>query len=184
MGKQILMACTLPEKIGAGLTFDRLLTLTAYPAGEWAVSVLLRGLSAIDLVAVAEGSQHRLRADAATTADWAPGDYWFTIRATRGTDVVEVEQGQLVITPDVAAAGAGFDGRTQAQIALAAIEAVLAKRATMDQERYRINNRELYRTAIADLIKLRDMYRREVRLERSAACGKSLFGQTVRVRLK
>ena len=176
------MSCRLPDKIGAGLTFDRLVTLTAYPAPDWTLAVLLRGKSAIDLTATAEGTQHRLTADATVTAGWAPGDYWFTVRATRGAEVVEVEQGQLTITPNLAAAET-FDGRTHAQRCLESIEAVLEKRATLDQERYRINNRELYRTPVAELMKLRDLYRAEVRRERAAAGGKSLFGAAVRVRL-
>lgn len=178
------MSCNLPDKIGAGLTFDRLLTLTAYPAPEWSVAILLRGASSIDLAAVAEGSQHRVTASAATTEAWAPGNYWFSIRATSGDDVVEVEQGSLVVTPDIASAAPGFDGRSQSQAALEAIDAVLGKRATLDQERYRINNRELYRTPIADLIQLRAYYANLVRQEKAAQCGKSLFGATVRVRLK
>lgn len=179
-----LVSCSIPDKIGAGLTFDRLLTLTAFPAPDWSVSLLLRGRSAIDLVAAAEGSQHRLRADAATTTTWAPGDYWYTLRAVRAGEVVEVEQGQMVIAPDLAAVTGDFDGRSQAQIALEAIDAVLAKRATLDQERYRINNRELYRTPIADLLKLRSCYAEQVKREKAAACGRNPFGATVRVRLR
>lgn len=178
------MSCKLPDKIGAGLTFDRLVTLTAYPAPDWVLTVLLRGKSAIDLQATAEGSQHRLHAAADATATWAPGDYWFTVRATRGAEVQEVEQGQLTIMPDMAAAAAGFDGRSHAQKCLEAIEAVLEKRSTLDQDRYRINNRELYRTPVADLMKLRDLYRAEVRREKQAASGKSIFGAMVRVRIK
>lgn len=178
------MSCNFPDKIGAGLTFNVLLTLTAYPAPDWAVAVLLRGPSVIDLAATAEGTQHRIQADAATTAGWAPGVYWYSMRATRDDEVVEIEQGQVTIVPDMASASAGFDGRSQAQIALEAIDAVLAKRATLDQERYRINNRELYRTPIADLIKLRSYYAAQVRNEQAASCGKNLFGATVRVRLK
>lgn len=178
------MACTLPDKISAGLTFDRLLTFTAYPAPAWVVTVLLRGKSSIDLEAVADGSQHRLRADAATTGQWAPGDYWYSIRATDGDDVVEIEQGHVAILPDMASAPVGYDGRTQAQIALEAIDAVIAKRATLDQERYRINNRELYRTPIADLLKLRSYYAEQVNREKLQQCGKSPWGRTVRVRLQ
>ncbi len=178
------MSCNLPDKIGAGLTFDRLLTLTAYPAPEWSVSILLRGASSIDLTAAAEGTQHRFNASAAVTGAWTPGDYWYSLRATKGADVVEVEQGSLTIAPDIANAGAGYNGRSDAETALAAINAVLSNRATLDQERYRINNRELYRTPIVDLIRLRDFYLNQVRQEKAAACGKSLFGATVRVRLK
>jgi hypothetical protein len=177
------VTCKLPEKISAGFTFDRLLTLTGYPAPDWTVTLLLRGPSAIDLTATAEGTQHRLHAAAATTAAWAAGNYWFSLRATDGTDVVEIESAQLTIIPDLAAADEVYDGRSQAQIALEAIDAVLAKRATLDQERYRINNRELFRTPISDLLKMRSYYAALVRQEKAAACGKSLFGATVRVRL-
>lgn len=178
------MACTIPDKISAGLTFDRRLTFTAYPAPTWSVTVLLRGKSSIDLEAVAEGNQHRLRVEAAETGQWAPGDYWYSIRATDGADVVEIEQGNIVIVPDLASAAEGYDGRSKAQIALEAIDAVIAKRATMDQERYRINNRELYRTPIADLLKLRSYYAEQVKREQLQQCGKSPWGRTVRVRLK
>lgn len=178
------MSCNIPAEIGAGLTFDALLTLTAYPAPGWAVSLHLRGPAAINLTATAEGSQHRITASAATTASWQAGSYWYTLRATKGADVVEVESGQLQITPDLASEAGPYDGRTQNQIALEAIEAVLAKRATLDQERYRINNRELYRTSIEDLLKLRAFYVEQVKREKAAACGRNPFGATVRVRLR
>lgn len=184
MGEKLVSCGSIPGKIGAGLTFDALLTLTAFPAPEWSVTLHLRGPEAINLAATADGSQHRLHADAATTADWSAGEYWFTLRATRGAEVSEVEQGQLTIAPDVAALTEPYDGRSQAQIALEAIDAVLAKRATLDQERYRINNRELYRTPIADLLKLRSYYAEQVKREKAAACGRNPFGATVRVRLR
>lgn len=106
------------------------------------------------------------------------GDYWYSLRATTGTDLVELGTGTLRVLPDLVAAGDGFDGRSQAQIALAAIDAVLGKRATMDQERYRINNRELYRTPISDLLKLRGFYVAQVKRE----SGRSTFGRQIAVR--
>ncbi|WP_324002980.1 hypothetical protein [Aeromonas hydrophila] len=180
------MSCNFPAKIGAGLTFDLLLTLTAYPAPAWAVSVYLRGPSSISMTAAAEGSQHRFRKELGETANWAAGDYWYTLRAVDAAtgDMVEVECGQVTITPDLVNAAVGFDGRTPNQIALDAIEAVIAQRATLDQERYRINNRELYRTSIPDLLKLRDHYVRLVKREQDIACGRNPFGNTVRVRLR
>lgn len=180
------MSCNFPAKIGAGLTFDLLLTLTAYPAPVWAVSVYLRGPSSISMTAAAEGSQHRFRQTSGETANWASGDYWYTLRAVDAAtgDMVEVECGQVTITPDLVNAAVGFDGRTPNQIALDAIEAVIAQRATLDQERYRINNRELYRTSIPDLLKLRDHYVRLVKREQDIACGRNPFGNTVRVRLR
>jgi hypothetical protein len=178
------VSCKIPEKTGAGLTFSRLLTLTAYPAPDWTVTLLLRGPAAIDLTAVAEGTQHRILETAAVTADWTPGNYWYSLRVTDGTTTEEYETGQITITPDLAAETGVYDGRTTAEIALEAIEAVIAKRATLDQERYRINNRELFRTPISDLILLRNEYRRQVRNEKGVACGRNPFGAVVRVRLQ
>lgn len=172
-----------PSSASAGLTFDRPATLTAYPAPKWQVSAVLRGPGSIDLDAEAEGTQHRFHVTAAQTAEWAPGTYWYSIRATDGTDVIEVEAGEIVIKPDLAAAAGGHDGRIHAQRVLDAIEAVLEKRATLDQERYRINNRELYRTPIGDLLKLRDRYKAELRSMKAMASG-NLFNQAARVRFR
>lgn len=174
----------IPQNIGAGLTFSCLVDVPKYPAPDWALSIALRGPLAINLTATAEGRQHRFQASAETTSAWQAGKYWYSLRATSGFQVVEIERSELTVTPDMAAAGPGFDGRTHAEICLANIEAVLEKRSTMDQDRYRINNRELYRTPVEQLLKLRDLYRAEVRRERMAASGQSLFGQMVRVRLK
>ena len=178
------MAAIIPVKIGAGLTFETLATLADYPAPDWSLSVALRGPSSINLVATASGAQHLVAATAAQTAAWAPGDYWCSVRATKAGQVVEVEAGQVTVTPDLAAAPDGYDGTSHAQRVLTSIEAVIEKRATLDQERYRINNRELQRTPLAELMKLRDLYRAEVRRDKLAASGKSLFGATVRVRLQ
>ena len=184
-GEGIVSCCgNFPDEITAGLTFSHLVTLTAYPAPDWSLAVYLRGPQAINLTATAEGSQHRFLVGADVTATWQAGAYWYTMRATRGSDVVEVETGELQVLPDLAAVTGAYDGRSQNEIALAAIDAVLAKRATLDQERYRINNRELYRTPIADLLKLRSYYAEQVKREKAAACGQNPFGATVRVRLK
>lgn len=145
---------------------------------------MLRGPSVVNITAVAEGVQHNLNVLAAVTADWQPGLYEYTARVSNGTDFHEVESGQITLTPDLASAVEGHDGRSHAKRTLDAIEAVIEKRASLDQERYRINNRELYRTPIADLLKLRDLYRMEVRREQGAARGKNPFSATVRVRLR
>jgi hypothetical protein len=172
----------LPTEIAAGVTLEIPITLTAYPASGWGMTLVLRGPQAIDLAGTADGDTHVLAADAATTAAWNAGAYWFSLRVTDGTDVVEVDAGELRITPDLASEAAGYDGRSHAQRVLTAIEAVIEGRATRDQERYRINNRELQRTPISDLIRLRDRYREEARRERAAAKGQSLLGRRVLTR--
>lgn len=155
-------------------------TLTAYPAPDWEVTALLRGPSVINLSAEPSGNGHRFIVSAADTAAWTPGNYWYSIRATRDGEVVEVDSGEIVIEPDFSSTVAGFDGRNHARRVLDAIEAVLERRATLDQERYTINNRELWRTPIADLLVLRDRYRSELRRMNAVKKG-GLFNQKVRV---
>lgn len=175
--------CLIPAKIPAGLTFDKLLTLTAFPASSWSVSLMLRGPSTIDIPGVAEGGQHRFRANAATTALWAPGVYRWALRAVREGEIFGVEDGTLTIAPDITSLADGSPVLSHARICLANIQAVLEKRSTQDQQRYVINNRELWRTPMEDLLKLRDVYLAEVRREDRALCGRNPFGPALRVRV-
>ena len=172
---------SFPSSITAGTTFDRTVIQTAYPAPDWAVVAYLRGPQSIDIESVGAGASHRFTVPATDTALWPTGDYWFSIRASNGTEVVEVDSGQTTIKPDLASLDAGHDGRTHVQKVLDAIEAVLEKRATLDQQRYTINNRELWRTPIPELLMLRDRYRAELRRMKSKG---NLFDQHVRVRFR
>ena len=171
-----------PGKIGAGLNFSASATLPDNAAPAWTVTAILRGAGSINLTAVGNGSDFVFSVPGATTATWTPGSYWVSVRASNGTDNIEVAQRQITVAPDLAAADAGYDGRSQNEIALDAINAVMAKRATMDQQRYTINNRELWRTPMADLIKLRSFYATAVRRERRKALGITSFGRNISVR--
>lgn len=179
------MKCNLlPASITAGLSLNELISLPDYPAGIWSLTVLLRGPKSIDVPTTAEGEEYRLSVSSAVTETWLNGDYTYWLRVTNGVDKIDAAKGRLIIEPDAAGITDGYDSRTDNEIALEAINAVIAKRATMDQERYRINNRELYRTSIADLLKLRSYYAGLVQNERAKACGKSIWGAVIRVGLK
>lgn len=169
----------LPDTATAGLSFaPNDINLDKYPAPDWALVALIRGPQSIDLTATANGTLHTFAAAATTTAAWQPGEYWYTLRASNAGDIVEVHSGTITIKPDFASIADGYDGRTPNRVALDSIEAVLAKRATQDQQRYSINNRELWRTAIPDLIKLRTYYRALVRNEE----GRKTFGTPLKIR--
>lgn len=161
----------VPNIITAGVSFRACTTQPSF-GDAWTLFLYLRGPASIDVEAARSAATYTFEADPATTAGWAPGAYAYTIRATDGVDVVEVQSGRVTIAPDIAAAGSGFDNRSHARKSLDAIEAVLEKRATMDQERYRINNRELYRTSISELLKLRDYYVSLVKREDAKTSGR------------
>lgn len=171
----------LPSTIGAGVNFSACAWRAQFSGADWALTLLLRGPAVIDLTANRDGARHVWDIAGGLTKDWTPGEYAYAIRATNGEDIVEVESGRVRIVPDLAAMPAGDDGRSPNRIALDAIEAVIAKRATQGQERYRINNRELYRTPIVDLLKLRAHYLERVAREQAQAQGRALFGQQVKV---
>ncbi len=173
-----------PATITAGLTFKAAFDLSCYPAPAWTLTAIIRGKQDINLTATADGTTHVFEVPAATTADWLPGAYVVSVRASDGTDVHEVQASSLEIKPDLAAVTGDYDARSQNEIALEAINAVLAKRATLDQDRYVINNRELWRTPIADLLKLRSFYQNAVAREKAKQSGRSTFGRRINVRFQ
>jgi hypothetical protein len=81
----------------------------------------------------------------------------------------------------MASVGAGFDPRSENERALDAINAVLTNKASQDQMRYRINNRELWRAPVTDLLKLKSLYTTLVRRERARKCGRGIFGRAIPV---
>lgn len=174
------MADLFPPRLTAGLTFRHTVVQAAYPAPDWVLSAVLRGPGAYTLRADGEGAAHRFHAAANVTAAWLHGTYAYSVRASRGADIVELSSGTIEIAPDLAQVAAGHDARSHVERVLAAIEAVIEKRATIDQERYRINNRELWRTPVGELLRLRDRYKADLARMKAARRGE-LFGRTVRV---
>lgn len=172
----------LPNKIQAGVTLDIPITLTEYPAPDWTLTVIMRGPGSIDLAAAQDENQHVLTETAIETQSWQPGDYWYAVRVTDGTDVIQLDEGTVTVSADLAQASEGFDGRSHAERTLEAIEAVIEKRASIDQLRYKINNRELERMQPSDLFRFRDYYKNLVNRERMAKKGQSLLGRKVLVR--
>jgi len=170
----------VPKTIAAGINFSANAWRPEFSGADWSLTLLLRGPSVIDLQATRDGARHVWDVPATDTSTWKPGDYVFEVRATNGADVVIVSEGRVRVRPDLAKAGEGYDGRSEARKALDAIEAVIAKRATLDQERYRINNRELYRTPVEQLLRLRSHYVELVRREDAKANGGKLFGRQVK----
>lgn len=174
----------MPPVINAGVTLKVLFTFNQYPPSEWTAKLLLRGPASIDIPGVADGEGFVFSADATTTGAWAPGAYRFAVRVYQGDDVAEARSGETIIAPDIASAPNGFDGRTYAERVLAAINAVIEKRASVDQMSYRINDRELSRTPIADLLTLRNEFRAEVNREKARSLGKNIFNKKIKMVLQ
>ena len=160
---------TEPATLRAGDTANWLLSLPDYPAGDgWSVEyALINASGKITIASTAEGNAHRIHVAAATTAGWTAGTYIWQRRVSNGTDATTDRTGSIDILPDFAALVA-IDARTHAQKTLAAIEAWIENHDPGVAE-YEIAGRRMKYIPVADLLKLRDQYRREVR----GASGKS-----------
>jgi hypothetical protein len=115
----------------------------------------------ITLTATASGADYVIAAAPTVTATWAAGAYsffrWVEKAGARQT-LDPAEGGQLTVKADPSAVPQGTDTRTQEEIALDAIDAVLANRATVDQKSYSIAGRSLERMAVSELLELRRYY--------------------------
>lgn len=175
----------IPTSIAAGTTLRWSVVVDQYPASEgWSATLYLRGESAIDVPALWVDGCHLFEVDATTTASWGAGSYRAVLRMELNGTVVDVPQGNVRVTQNVATIEAGHDGRSHAEKVLEAVEAVIEGRASLDQERYRIANRELQRTPLSELLRLRTRYREEVRTAKAKASGRSGYGRQIRVTFK
>jgi len=154
---------TEPATLRAGDTADWLLSLPDYPAGAgWSVEyALINAAGKITIASAAEGDAHRIHVAPAATADWAAGTYAWQRRVSNGTDATTDRTGSIEILPDFATLVA-IDARTHAQKTLAAIEAWIESHDPGVAE-YEIAGRRMKYIPVAELLRLRDQYRREVR---------------------
>lgn len=154
------MARTLPEKLVATYRFETSLQLnSSLVSNTNTYSLAFRGPATVDITGVLDGSKLSF-SGALTTA----GNYSYTIYFTDADSVKTLlEKGMIEVERDPTSISVDEDLRTHPERVLAAIEAVIEQRASKDQESYTINGRSLNRTPIADLLKLRDKYKDEVK---------------------
>ena len=155
----------LANVIYAGDTLDFTISVPDRPAPTWTLKYRLAPASGsvIDIAATASGTDHRVQVTATTTGAWAVGTYSWTAYVESGAGArYTLARGRLDIKPASASLAAGADTRTQAEVALDAIDAVLANRATADQKSYEIAGRSLERMEIDQLLQLRAYYAQKV----------------------
>jgi hypothetical protein len=161
------------ERLILGDTLNFLTTVADYPASSsWVLTYRLvpRGAgTAITITCTAEGADHRALVAAATTAGWAVGTYSWASYVTKAAETYSVSTGsiQLIANPRVTASG--LDLRTDAQVALDAVQATLSGKATSGTASYRIGERELRSYSIAELIQLESKLKADVAREINAA---------------
>ena len=166
----------IPNKIIAGDTLKVTGSITDYPSSLWTATLVLNGSATYTISSTVDGSGFQLLETAANTALWAPGVFEYVLYVTdiaTSTEQYTVCTGQTTISQraDLAATG---DKRNHFQIALDNIEAVIEKRATLDQASYSIGGRSLSRMTIDELLKFRSYYAQRVSEKKGKAKPKSI----------
>lgn len=158
----------VPDSLEAGTSLRVLRCLSDYPAGTWTLTYHFIGSAAsLSKAATASGSDHLLALTAVETAALTAGLYQWQARATDGSEVLTVEEGQITIRANFATAGSS-DQRTEARKTYDAIVAVLLGRASRVEEEYTVKGRQLRLTPIKDLIALRNFFGGIVKAEERA----------------
>lgn len=162
----------LPARITAGDTVDQVIAAGLYPAPTWVLHFRLiprsAGASPIGITCAAAGTEHRALVAAGDTASWAAGSYAISAWVESGAVKITIDSGSLEVLADPRALSAGFDGRSQAEIALDAARAALAA-WTPTTRRYVIAGREREYASAADVLTVVRFWEAQVRREQRTA---------------
>ena len=160
----------------ATLTKGETLTITEPVAGATAVEVRYGGPTTGTASMTLVGGEWTVKI---ATDNLKAGEYAAELWATYDGSVKRIAS-RLSFT--IRAALAVGDIRSNARKALEAIEAMLAGQANEGVRRYRINNRELERYTVAELLQLRSHFASEVQREERKNKGMSGLGPRIAVR--
>lgn len=136
----------------------------------WTLSYHLRGTQSLDLTSVSNGPGWSTTISTTQSAALTAGVFYWQAAVTNGGERMTLGSGQIKITPNLSAASAGYDGRTQAEQALDAINAEIQARLTGGMaEEYTIGQRSLKKTPMRDLLEMQSRYKSIVARERQAS---------------
>ncbi len=159
------------------LTKGETLTITETVADATEVEVRYGGPKAGSADMTADGTTWTANIN---TDDFEPGQYVAQLWATYAGGITRVVKELSFRIRGSLKAG---DVRSQARIALDNINAMLSGQAKEGVRRYRINNRELERFTVAELLQLKSHFAAEVVREERRASGKNALGPRIAVHL-
>lgn len=135
----------------------------------WTLAYHFRGAQTLDVTAQANGPGWQTTISAAQSTALTPGTLYWQAAVTNGSQRITIGTGMLKVTPNLVAATGVYDGRSQAEQDLDAINAEISARASggMTLE-YTIGNRSLKRESITALLTMQSRYKTIVARERQA----------------
>lgn len=173
------MSTLFVNKMFVGNTWDWTVSAPDYSAADgWALKLYLvprftspvQAPIVLESVAAEDGVRHRFQLSAAQSAAYQAGQYGYQTNAWKASEVYTLDgtfwSSEVTLYPNPATLAQGADTRSQDEIALEAIRAVLANRATVDQKRYTIADRSLERMEISELEKLEAYFQKRINKQR------------------
>jgi hypothetical protein len=160
-----------PAQIRAGDTIKWRKSLSEYPASDgWVLSYrLINAAGKINIIATTDVGSHLVSVPAATSADYAAGDYTWVSSVELDGERHTLEQGTIKVLPDLAAQDAGLDIRSTAKKTLELMDAaMLARGSKAWTESYTINGRDIKFRSMEDFMAMRSRLQREVKAEENA----------------
>lgn len=174
-----------PNTIRVGDTVKFTKCFADYPASDgWELAYELGGQASQSLdfgtEVTADGDGFAITIPASTTGAWQEGVYWYRGRVSKSGEVFTVAEGTLSVTSTTQA----YAERDHVQKVIDALDAMMEKKATKDQQSYAIQGRSISRMTIDEIIRWRNYYRGELkRLERQERLSKGLgTGTTIQTR--
>lgn len=146
---------------------NRLLTSSAYTLTYTLAGPIAAPLA---IIATANGNGWKTTLGTAASAGLVPGTYWWSAALTGSGERITLGTGEAQILANLASAGANYDGRSVAEIALADAEAALSTfRASHGRTRsYTIGTRNMQFESAADILVEINFWKIRVGNERSA----------------
>ena len=145
----------------------------AIDSGSWTLTYYLRTNTASEgatVVGVAYGTGWEFTLAAATSAGFDAGTWYWQAIATSGSDKVTMGAGQLQVLAALEYSGApgAFDGRSQAQQDLDAVQAAIRAIISGGAKQYTIGSRSFTKLDLGELMERESKLKAEVKREQMA----------------
>jgi hypothetical protein len=162
-----------PRSFIAGETLQWSKSLDDYPAGEWTLKYSLRGpgTAPSDITATADNDDYLVDVTSTVTAALTAGTWRMVGWVEKGTEKHYVYDNDVMVR--AAPASGTLETRSTAKIIVDAIDALATGKASLDQQSYKIADRELVRMSPKELTDWRtyywNIYVREERSKRGSS---------------
>lgn len=135
-------------------------TFAQYPTSLWNLTYYIRGAANLDVLATKNATMFLVNISSAQSSNLIAGSYWWQAVLTKGVDRITIGSGRLEVKPNIQSVPINYDGRSHVKKTLDALDAMIEKRATSDQQSYSIQGRSLSRMNIDEILVWREKYRR------------------------